>query len=317
MRKGVDCKGNEYKEIPLGKVEDISKNDFGRLMPLFRVEGKRTTWLCECKCKNFIKVQANHLKDGTISSCGCLQSEVSKNKAYIDITGQKFGELIALKRVYLKELGEERWECQCSCGKITYVKTNNLRSGNTKSCGCNKFKIEDLSGKQFGFWTVIKRAESSGEKHIKWECKCICGEIRKVRGDALKNQRSTSCGCKKSSLGSDNIENILKNNNYYFKKEFCFKGLVSPRGVNLRFDFAIFENNKIKCLIEFDGELHYQSRKDFGGEKELEYRQKCDEIKNDYCIMNKIPLYRIPYYDKNKINITNLFSTKYLVQAEY
>ena len=65
MRKGVDCKGNEYKEIPLGKVEDISKNDFGRLMPLFRVEGKRTTWLCECKCKNFIKVQANHLKDRT------------------------------------------------------------------------------------------------------------------------------------------------------------------------------------------------------------------------------------------------------------
>ena len=50
---------------------------------------------------------------------------------------------------------------------------------------------------------------------------------------------------------------------------------------------------------------------------DLQYRQKCDEIKNDYCIMNKIPLYRIPYYDKNKINITNLFSTKYLVQAEY
>lgn len=30
------------------------------------------------------------------------------------------------------------WECQCDCGKVIVVNSQNLRTGHTKSCGCKK-----------------------------------------------------------------------------------------------------------------------------------------------------------------------------------
>lgn len=49
---------------------------------------------------------------------------------FIDITGQTFNRLTALRR----EGGS--WLCRCSCGNETRVTVTKLRSGATKSCGC-------------------------------------------------------------------------------------------------------------------------------------------------------------------------------------
>lgn len=65
-----------------------------------------------------------------------------------------------------------------------------------------------------------------------------------------------SCGCKKSSNKEKIIEDILKENNIQYKREYVFKDLKSPNNGYLRFDFAIFENNSLKYLIEYDGETH-------------------------------------------------------------
>lgn len=56
-----------------------------------------------------------------------------------DISGQKFGRLTAIE-VCGKYRRENAWLCECSCGKTTIVKLSNLRSGNTRSCGC--FQVE-------------------------------------------------------------------------------------------------------------------------------------------------------------------------------
>lgn len=56
---------------------------------------------------------------------------------YIDITGQKFGMLIAVKKVECKNV-RVHWECQCDCGNTVIVAANNLKNGHTKSCGCYK-----------------------------------------------------------------------------------------------------------------------------------------------------------------------------------
>lgn len=54
-----------------------------------------------------------------------------------DITGQKFGRLTTLYKLnnYHKKDGTY-WLCVCDCGKLFEVKGGNLRSDNTKSCGC-------------------------------------------------------------------------------------------------------------------------------------------------------------------------------------
>ena len=53
-----------------------------------------------------------------------------------DLTGQKFNRLIATKLVGQDWNGCALWLCKCDCGKEITVLSNNLRRGNTKSCGC-------------------------------------------------------------------------------------------------------------------------------------------------------------------------------------
>ena len=57
----------------------------------------------------------------------------------LNLTGQKYHRLTVLRlhgKKQCKDREHYNWECQCECGKITYVITKNLRNGKTKSCGC-------------------------------------------------------------------------------------------------------------------------------------------------------------------------------------
>lgn len=60
--------------------------------------------------------------------------------ARIDLTGQRFGRLIVLKRsgTYTYPSGNKRslWLCKCDCGNTTFVNAKALKLGQTKSCGC-------------------------------------------------------------------------------------------------------------------------------------------------------------------------------------
>ena len=54
----------------------------------------------------------------------------------IDLSGQRFGHLTALKDSGERKHRHVVWECICDCGKKTPVISYNLRRGHTKSCGC-------------------------------------------------------------------------------------------------------------------------------------------------------------------------------------
>jgi len=57
--------------------------------------------------------------------------------AAIDIAGQKFGKLTALRRTDKQTPAKQYiWECVCECGNTTETRIGNLRCGRTKSCGC-------------------------------------------------------------------------------------------------------------------------------------------------------------------------------------
>lgn len=52
---------------------------------------------------------------------------------YIDLTGQRFGRLVAEKY-----LGHGRWLCECDCGEKKRVHGTDLRKKKVISCGCAK-----------------------------------------------------------------------------------------------------------------------------------------------------------------------------------
>lgn len=54
----------------------------------------------------------------------------------IDEIGNRYGKLTVVARHTIGLSKRALWECKCDCGKISYVIGKNLRSGNTKSCGC-------------------------------------------------------------------------------------------------------------------------------------------------------------------------------------
>lgn len=54
----------------------------------------------------------------------------------IDLPGVMFHRLVATHMVGRDHRGEALWACDCVCGTAVVVPGSNLRSGNTKSCGC-------------------------------------------------------------------------------------------------------------------------------------------------------------------------------------
>ena len=111
----------------------------------------------------------------------------------LDLTNQRFGKVIVLKKAPKQNDKYTRWICQCDCGNNTIVRTDYLRSGHTTSCGCEKnkhFKKYDLIGQKFGYLTVLESLPPSEQK-----CKCDCGNIIIVKTANLINGNTKSCGC--------------------------------------------------------------------------------------------------------------------------
>lgn len=112
----------------------------------------------------------------------------------VNIAGQKFGRLTALKRVGTAPDKQSLWLCQCDCNRETTVKSGNLRSNHTKSCGCLK-DAADLTGMKFHRITVLGRAVQGEKERVKWLCRCECGSDLVVESYQLTTGGTKSCGC--------------------------------------------------------------------------------------------------------------------------
>ena len=89
----------------------------------------------------------------------------------------------------------------------------------------------------------------------------------------------------------------VKYTTQYTDKDCRYDGL-------LRFDFAILNRDNEKySLIEYDGIQHYKPVSHWGGEQALISQVEKDSIKNEFCEKHNIPLLRIPYWDKDNIEV--------------
>jgi len=54
----------------------------------------------------------------------------------IDLTGRRFGRLVVLYDTGERKSGNVVWHCRCDCENEVNVRSGDLTSGNTTSCGC-------------------------------------------------------------------------------------------------------------------------------------------------------------------------------------
>lgn len=134
-----------------------------------------------------------------------------------NLEGKIFGRLTVLKFLgKLEKCGQcpaWYWECKCSCGKETQVRTEHLRSGRVVSCGCYRVErvktalFKNLTGKKFGRLTAVDCFKRG--KHYYWNCRCDCGNMAIVNSGKLINS-TRSCGCLAKEMASAHFIKLTK-----------------------------------------------------------------------------------------------------------
>jgi len=74
-----------------------------------------------------------------------------------DLSGKKFGKLLALWCAGRAKCRKIVWSCQCECGTVTTVFAGDLKSGKTKSCNCIQ--------KEWVMKNVVTHGKSGGPEY--------------------------------------------------------------------------------------------------------------------------------------------------------
>lgn len=212
----------------LSKINDLRNKRFGKLIVLYRSKdheskngNKRVVWHCKCDCGNEIDVMALNLTRNHTTSCGCARMDSINKNIIKDITGQRFGNLVGIKRV--KNIkGKTKWLFKCDCGNEIECYLSNVTTGKTKTCGKNcKLKNhkcytnskkgirQNLTGQRFGKLIVVEQLKDKNG-WTQFRCVCDCGNEKIASGNNLKYGSTKSCGClKKEKLKHYNYEDLI------------------------------------------------------------------------------------------------------------
>ena len=168
---GADMRAYSTKRL------NLTGQRFGMLTVLRRVEniGRDTAWLCRCDCGSELVVRTSYLRRGTTHSCGCdFREDKLEGTTRLDLTGQRFGKLTALKPLG-KSGRAYKWLCRCDCGNECAVAVSNLRNGHTGSCGCEikPPPVHNVDGTCVELLRsgTVRRNNSSGVTGVTWRKK--------------------------------------------------------------------------------------------------------------------------------------------------
>lgn len=251
---------------------------FGKLVVIGRSEdyispsgNKYIQWICQCDCNSEpIIVKQYRLISGKKVDCGCEHPRMGVVK---DLTGKRFGRLVADHICGQDKNGNRIWYCNCDCGNHVEVKAIVLKNGKTTSCGCerkekiindkiNKLKKKYLDNK-FGHVTVKEFDRVSINKKYPtsiinsfWSCVCDCRneETLILTGNKLDKE---NCCCGKCAY---KYYITTRPNRYDLGGEYGV-GYANYRGKEKEFYFDKEDYDKIKNYNWTFGEGQYVKTK--------------------------------------------------------
>ena len=156
----------------------------------------------------------------------------------VDLLGRTFGRLTVIHEAGRSSSGKVLWLCECQCGRMRTVVSNNLQTGASESCGsCSR--IPDLLGKQFDAVKVIKYnglIKHGNNNVASWLCEDING-FKKVMTTSSLNMRKNTNAIHKYTAEESAIMNVYvkyKSSAKTAKRIFAlsfneFRSLISKR----------------------------------------------------------------------------------------
>ena len=122
----------------------------------------------------------------------------------LDITGQRFGKLVALSKAPSRS-GKTYWLCQCDCGNQKEIQTSHLTNGQTISCGC----INKSKNKQQQIQYCLNCGKELNKSQTKY-CSIVCQREYERNQDVQKIFNGEKSGLKNATTSSPKIRDSLR-----------------------------------------------------------------------------------------------------------
>lgn len=162
-----------------------------------------------------------------------------------------------------------------------------------------------------------------------YRCRCIlCGKEQLVTCDQFGVYPPTdygyhayygywseiSCDCHPISSFQWIVNKLLLDNKVPYQVECSFPDLCGVSGKELRFDFAVFDQQgAVRWLIECQGEQHYAPVEEFGGQSQYNIQVRNDQLKVNYAKTHGIPLLTISYKDKKYEKVESILKENSII----
>ena len=183
-----------------------------------------------------------------------------------DLIGRKFGRLTVLERYPEKKKGYIQWVCECQCGNIIVVRSDLLKSGNTRSCGCLAKEIHSMRCRELGLTRATHKKSNTRLYKIYANMKDRCYNKNNHAYKDYGLRGITICKEWLESFNAfyewainngygDNLTIDRKNNNSGYSPNNCRWITRTEQSLNTRHNKFITYNNKTQTLKEWTDEL--------------------------------------------------------------
>jgi very-short-patch-repair endonuclease len=166
-------------------------------------------------------------------------------------------------------------------------------------------------------YETYEYTDKNGKVFHKYFCSSDCYDVYQNK-DKYKLKKITKVNNKEENIGrpkhkpsgaENYIKGLLWSNYINYIEEFSFYDSKNEHINNKQYDFAIFVNTILVCIVEYDGGQHDEPVDKFGGEEMLKYIQYSDKLKDKYCNEHNIKLIRIKSTDDFEKDKRIIFKT--------
>lgn len=169
------------------RLIDMTGQQVGMWTVLHRTEPRKKSpearWLCVCVCGKTSSLSGHDLRRGRTSGCiSCSMSRAMKLRRMAEDPGT-----LAARRMDMWQRRRARCAAKNRARRA-------LEREAAIAAGVHRQPnvLIDMTGIQYGQWTVLARALSNREGAF-WLCRCSCGTETAVRGVMLRTGRSSKC----------------------------------------------------------------------------------------------------------------------------
>ena len=224
------------------------------------------------------------------------KAEVAELHPDIEILGEYYGY-------------DKRIKCRCLvCGTEWETRAGQLTSAQRlrgcPTCGkiiaCNKrrYSLEYFKEMMAVTNPHIEVVGEYNNSHSFIQCRCRIHNVEFYSYPCNLLNHMSNCPMCGGGIGVNErrVGRVLEELKIDYIAQYTFPDCKRHRA--LQFDYFL---PKYNILIEYDGEQHFHPVKIFGGEAKFMDQKERDDIKNQYCRENNIPLIRVPYTVKTRL----------------